>query len=318
MPKCTVIIPNYNHSQYLDQRINSILKQTFDDYEVIILDDASSDNSRTIIEKYRNHPNVTEIIYNLKNSKSPFLQWKKGIEKAKGKWIWIAESDDYAKTDFLETAFEAINKFPDIGIFYSDSHYDTNSGHAYRYNNSATFKNEFFKTQKWSEDYYLSGKDELNFCLKFICTIINTSSTVIRKEKLLNIADEITNFRYYGDWYAFVNIVFHSSIYYSSKPLNICRMHHHNFLTGTNSIEGKKEYFKILNCIISFKSITNKNSLIAFFTREFIGFGLFHDGIKHGYIIFKSYFSINKTLTAKVFFFLLWQKLTLKKRNIIY
>ncbi|MCB0471649.1 MAG: glycosyltransferase family 2 protein [Flavobacteriaceae bacterium] len=318
MPKCSVIIPNFNHSQYLEQRINSILTQTFDDYEIIILDDASSDNSRTIIEKYRNQPRITEIIYNSENTKNPFLQWKKGIEKAKGKWIWIAESDDYANTDFLKTAFEAVNKFPDIGFFYSDSLYDTNSGHGYRYRNSAAFKNDFFKTQKWSEDYYISGKEEFNFCLKFICTIINTSSTVIRKEQLLKVTDNITNFRYYGDWYAFANIAFYSSIYYSSKPLNICRMHHHNFLAGTNSIEGKKEYFQILNCFVNFKFVTNKNTLIAFFTREFIGFGLFHDGIKHGYNIFRSYFSINKLLTIKVLIFLIWQKLTFKKRRIIY
>ena len=102
MPTVSVIIPNYNHAPFLKQRIESVLNQSFQDFEMILIDDCSTDGSREIIESYRNNPHVSHIVYNDSNSGSAFLQWNKGIELAKGDWIWVAESDDYAEPTFLE------------------------------------------------------------------------------------------------------------------------------------------------------------------------------------------------------------------------
>ena len=63
-PFVSVIIPNYNHSDYLDIRINSILNQTYTNYELIILDDCSTDNSKEVIGKYANNPHVSCILLN--------------------------------------------------------------------------------------------------------------------------------------------------------------------------------------------------------------------------------------------------------------
>ena len=97
MPTLSAIVPNYNHGPYLKLRIDSILNQTYEDIEVIILDDNSQDNSVEIIESYRTHPKVSHILLNDRNSGSTFIQWEKGINLATGKWIWIAESDDCRK-----------------------------------------------------------------------------------------------------------------------------------------------------------------------------------------------------------------------------
>ena len=95
MPIVTVVTPNYNHARYLPERIDSILAQTFQDFEFIILDDASTDKSREIIESYSKHEKV-KAIFNQQNSGSTFRQWKLGLGQAKGEYLWIAESDDYA------------------------------------------------------------------------------------------------------------------------------------------------------------------------------------------------------------------------------
>ena len=73
----SVIIPNYNHSAFLKERIQSVLNQTYSDFELIILDDCSSDKSRDIIESFRSNPKVSHIIYNDRNSGSTFRQWNK-------------------------------------------------------------------------------------------------------------------------------------------------------------------------------------------------------------------------------------------------
>ena len=102
IPAVSVILPNYNHSSFLKKRIDSIINQSFQDFDIIILDDCSTDCSREIIEEYRSNVNITNIVYNEINSGSTFKQWKKGIELAKGKFIWIAESDDYADESFFK------------------------------------------------------------------------------------------------------------------------------------------------------------------------------------------------------------------------
>src|SRR3989442_15683408 len=96
----SVIVPNYNHASFLRLRIESVLVQTYQDYEVILLDDCSTDNSREILASYRNNPKV-RIEYNERNSGGVFKQWNKGVRMARGRYIWIAESDDYADACFL-------------------------------------------------------------------------------------------------------------------------------------------------------------------------------------------------------------------------
>ena len=71
-PKVSVIIPNYNHQKYLKERIDSILNQTYPDYELLILDDRSPDNSMDVINLYKKHPRISQIVCNEVNSGSTF------------------------------------------------------------------------------------------------------------------------------------------------------------------------------------------------------------------------------------------------------
>ena len=83
-PLVSVIVPNYNYEAYLDVRMESILAQTYDNFEVIFLDDCPSDGSLDVIEKYKNNPHLKKIVCGDANSGSPFVQWKKGLGLAEG------------------------------------------------------------------------------------------------------------------------------------------------------------------------------------------------------------------------------------------
>lgn len=96
----SVILPNYNHVVYLKERIESILNQTYQNFELILLDDCSADNSCDILNAYKEHPKVSALMLNEKNTGNTFLQWDRGIRLAKGKYVWIAESDDTADIHF--------------------------------------------------------------------------------------------------------------------------------------------------------------------------------------------------------------------------
>src|SRR5262245_33958694 len=78
LPRVTIIVPNYNHARYLDLRLGSILGQTFRDFELLFLDDASTDESRRVFSAYVSDPRV-RASFNDRNSGSPFRQWNRGI-----------------------------------------------------------------------------------------------------------------------------------------------------------------------------------------------------------------------------------------------
>src|SRR6516162_5433847 len=117
MTRVSVIVPNYNHAKYLRRRVDSILAQTYQDFELILLDDCSTDESREILASYANNPRVrTE--FNVRNSGSTFKQWNKGVRATHGKYVWIAESDDYADERLLETLVARLEAEPNVALCY--------------------------------------------------------------------------------------------------------------------------------------------------------------------------------------------------------
>ena len=111
-----LIIPNYNYANYINDRIDSILNQKYPIYELIILDDKSSDNSVEIIEeKIKNikikYPKLKiKFIVNKKNSGNVFKQWNKAFTTATGDYIWIAEADDLCSKYFLGTVMQGFEQ----------------------------------------------------------------------------------------------------------------------------------------------------------------------------------------------------------------
>lgn len=295
----SVIIPNYNHGRFLEKRIQSVLNQTYNDFEVIILDDASTDNSKEIILKLKDHPKVQHLSFNETNSGSPYLQWKKGIALAKADWIWIAESDDLSDENFLKAAVEILQKRNDVCAYYCDSliidEEERIAGKA------SEIKNNYFQTQKWSRSYEINGIDELNQALKFLCTINNTNALVFKKDLFEPVKNKIAQYRYFGDWFFFMNVALQTTIYYNCAPLAFYRDHANNFI-GKNipALESNQEYFQLLIFLLSRKEITDQPKLIKHFSRHYLGWGWIKHGMKPGIQIMNSFLKTDKGLAKKV------------------
>ncbi len=113
-PKVSIIIANYNYARYLEQRLDSIIQQTYRDFEIIFLDDASSDESVELCKnKYKHY--ITHFKVNSVNTGNPFVQWNKGVRLAQGKYIWIAEADDFCEPTFLEEMVPLLESNPERG-----------------------------------------------------------------------------------------------------------------------------------------------------------------------------------------------------------
>ena len=117
MPLVTVYVTNYNYGEYLDQALNSILDQTFRDYELLIIDDGSSDNSKEIISKYVDIENVFTIYQsNLGLNKSNNI----ALKMARGKYLMRLDADDYLDPHALEIMVSKLNKHPDLALVFPD------------------------------------------------------------------------------------------------------------------------------------------------------------------------------------------------------
>jgi glycosyltransferase involved in cell wall biosynthesis len=216
MPEISVIIPCYNHAPYLVQRIESVLAQTFTDYELILLDDFSKDDSRIILERYCQHPSVSHVVFNTNNSGSPFGQWEKGLQLAQGKWVWIAETDDYAEPDFLEVLYNNALKHENVGISFSSSFWidDQNvKGEERNYH-----KQSFFR----------EGLQEVHDTLCRDCSIQNVSAALIRRDVALECIGGLHTYRACGDWIFYTRVLQRSNLVYDERKLNYFRWYHDN------------------------------------------------------------------------------------------
>ncbi len=268
-PLVSVIIPNYNHSSYLKERIDSVLQQTFANFEVIILDDKSTDNSIQVIESYRNHEKISHIVYNEQNSGSTFKQWEKGINLVKGKWIWIAESDDVANSDFLEKLLETSNTHLDIDLIYSRSKIIDENGKLKKLYNKSTVPSIQCINTLTDADVCLFERKEFisNFMINE--NSIPNASAVLFKKKLVNkeTFELIKGIKLNGDWVFWIYLLQQTDVLFCSNTLNSFRHHSKTVRSTVNKELPILEYFHILNLMKNNKeNLTKAVDRIMFFT----------------------------------------------------
>ncbi len=235
----SVIIPNYNHAPYLQQRIESVLYQTYQNFELIILDDCSTDNSKEIIESYRSHSKISHVIYNETNSGSTFKQWERGIGLAQGDYIWIAESDDWCEATLLQTLVNGITFNTDCTVAYCQSFYIRNTNEIFHYSHAKQLEE------------CMNGKDYINKHLVYHSSIYNASMALFKKEVYEKISKDFTNFRFCGDWVFWSEMVSHGDVFISGKLLNYFRFHDKD--VSTNMYKTGLSFTELFRCMLLLK-----------------------------------------------------------------
>lgn len=219
----SVIVPNFNHAPYLRQRLETVYNQTYKNFEVILLDDCSTDNSRDILnEFYEKHRDNTRVIFNEKNSGSVFKQWQKGIDEARGNLIWIAESDDYSSENFLE---ELIPAFIDESVQLAFARSD------FIQDGEKIFSTENYLSDvpafDWSKSFSVTAANFVACGMGIKNIIPNVSSAVFKKP--LKIHEEVLklwqDMKLCGDWLFYLDIMKGGTIYYTPTTTNFYRVH---------------------------------------------------------------------------------------------
>lgn len=230
-PLVSIIVPNYNHAPYLEERIESILNQSYRNFELILLDDCSTDYSRDIIERYRDNEYVSHIIYNEHNTHNTFIQWEKGIKLSKGEYIWIAESDDVASPQLLETLMvELLYATRAVVAFCHSQMIDSNSQPI-----PLTWhpKGSSGRTNIYEGKWFLRNRMLIkNY-------IYNASMAVFKKSAFQSIPDNYQHYRYCGDWLFWCHVCQQGQVIEVAQQLNFYRQHQ-NKVTTKSQLDGNK------------------------------------------------------------------------------
>lgn len=217
-PTVSVILPNYNHALYLPERIESILRQTYQDFELILLDDCSTDNSRDILNRYKNHPKVSALVLNEQNTGNTFLQWERGILLARGKYVWIAESDDSADPRFLELTVDALERHPGAVMCLSGSILIDGQGNCKKRPSRDRWK-------ETGEVKEFDGHAYVEHNLMYRNYVYNASMVLFRREVYGQVDKVFQRYRCAGDWLFWAEVCRTGRVLEVRLKLNRFRQH---------------------------------------------------------------------------------------------
>lgn len=274
--KISVVIPNYNYEKYLIERIDSVLFQSYPIYELIILDDCSTDHSMELIQKKISHLKTVfpiRLICNERNSGSVFAQWQRGFAEAKGDYVWIAEADDSCSPRFLETVIKGFED-PDTVISYCESLTMDGENHILMENLRSWIDQT--GCGKWENNYTRDGITEIVETMCINNTIANVSSVVFRNGDYQKFIEKAKKFTLAGDWYIYMRILESGKIAYNSQSLNYHRMQPQGMTMSTTHQREYEEIVWIQNYALGHYPITEetKRKVLDRRERERIRFGL--------------------------------------------
>lgn len=241
----SVIIPLYNKEQYIESTLKSVLAQTFERFEVIIVDDGSTDNSLKVIDSY-NDPRI-KVIRQVNQGVS--VARNSGIKNASTEWITFLDADDYWHETFLEKIFALTKTFPNGKIF-------------------STGRKLQFATN--IEEYSSPSLPNLKTacCVDYIEVIsnsqppINSSSCLIRRELLIQSNGFVPGMRKFEDHELWIRLALNHPIYYYNEPLSIYRKDVDEKSSGSKNTLNINDLFIYLQTLLKIKeSIKDNNRL---------------------------------------------------------
>lgn len=270
--KVSVVIPNYNYARYLPNRLGSIIAQTYRPYEIIFLDDNSSDDSVRVAEAILSKSGLPyRILVNDINC-GCYSQWLLGIEQARGDMVWIAEADDESDVCFLEELIRGFEA-PDIVLAYSQSRKIDESGNVIR-EDYLDYTDDLSPT-KWRSSYDRVGSDEIKDTLAIKNTIPNASGVLMKKPDLSGIREQLLQLKNTGDWLTYVHILESGSIYFTPKVLNSHRVHIGGVTRGGNAVRLMSEIIQMQEYVRAHHELTSdtkaKIEVMRQFTYEYLG-----------------------------------------------
>ncbi len=238
-PKVSLIMPNYNYGEYVKDAIEGVLNQNYTSFELIIIDDASTDNSLDIITPYlKGHPCI-HLIKHQKNL-GCFQSVEDGLKVAKGEYITFHSSDDILFPDFLSQKVKILDENPALGLCCSKYAY------FYSENPSKIHSIDLLKSEK---ELYLSPQDLIKK-IKIKKFWIPGNASLMRKELFIKYGGLESKYHSNTDWFLLLKIGFSHGICYLPETLAAMRKHEASY-SVTRPITQKHEAWENMIGVLS-------------------------------------------------------------------
>jgi glycosyltransferase involved in cell wall biosynthesis len=215
----SVIVTSYNHAEYLDQRMQSLLKQTYTNIEIIVVDDCSTDQSAAVLEGYKQYPSVKIIVLDKNGGYANACNL--GVSLCNGEFIMFAECDDFNEPTHIAVLMNGLSAGENIGVAYCRSNMVDQNGK--KSGDDFRFREKSFKTRCLVDTVIL--KEEMQKYFLIHCVIPNMSAALLRKKYYYLAGGLSSAYQACADWDFWCRVAQCCDFYYVTKPLNNFRTH---------------------------------------------------------------------------------------------
>ena len=236
----SVVVASFNHAEFLEKRMESLINQTYQDMEILVIDDCSTDNSVEVLRRYESHPKVT-LILREKN-----VGWvtvsNQGVAMSSGEFVIFANCDDDCEPRMIASLVEAMISHPSAGIAFCRSLLVDEPGQVI--GDDFIFRERSFRA-RCATDTLLTGAEMSRFLLRS-CVIPNLSAALFRRESFNTVGNLSSAYRACCDWDLFFRVVERYDVAYVSEALNKFRQHKTTIRGIMKDRDTYEEYFRLL------------------------------------------------------------------------
>lgn len=235
-----MVVPSYNHPEFLDRRMASLLGQTHANLEIIVIDDRSTANNIEILQKYLNDRRV-RLVARAENGGITTVT-NHGIELSSGEYVIFAQCDDDCDARMIERLVASIRPQPSAALAFCRSLMVDESDHVL--GDDFTVREKSFR-QRCAVDTLIGGHEMRRFLLHS-CVIPNLSGALFRRAAFQDIGMFSTAYRACIDWDLFFRLADRYDFCYVAEPLNRFRQHGATIRSATKGRVAYEEFFRLL------------------------------------------------------------------------
>lgn len=242
-PLISIIVASYNYQNYIRETLDSLVNQTYKNFEVIVVDDGSVDNSVDIIKSYvKKYSNIYLYQHHNNTNRGLTETIKLGLKKAKGEYVAFCESDDMWESDYLEQKVKIIREYANPVIIVNDVHLFGDRNRCLLTNKNMNIRR--IKLNKTINRLSISDFRDKNWIATF-------SSCMVKKSELLKCDFNHNNRPSAIDWWLWKQICAFNKIYFINNKLTLWRMHSsYNTKTSKCFILNQKRFLELSDQII--------------------------------------------------------------------
>lgn len=236
----SVIVASYNHAEFLQERMDSLLNQTYKNIEIIVIDDCSSDNSCEVLRQYK--PNQKVRLIERDTNGGWISVSNQGVELSQGEYIVFANCDDVCDSGMIEALVDSLQKNPTAGISFCCSELIDSSGN--RLGSDFDQRERSFR-EKCARDVLLTSGKMTRF-LMHSCVIPNLSAALFRKNAYISSGGLTNKYQVCADWDLFFSVTKKYDVFYITQALNYFRQHETTIRSSTKELKYLIEIIEII------------------------------------------------------------------------